>query len=130
MDTVADLLMESKTPLYDLVDLPNVSASKPISERDDGNRKYIKNEWCVHGQIPKICRKLIRPEMLTFIEDSIWDRPTKTYSTNVIPHFFKDQINCRHKLEFIDTGDGRTKRAMSGFFEVKIPSSAQCSNLP
>lgn len=121
IDTVTNILMDSKEPIYDFMDLPNVSASKPISERDEGDKKYIKAEWCVHGQIPKLAQKLIKPDMLTFVEDSIWDRTTKVYSTKIIPHHFDKQVNCRHKVEFIDNGDGRTKRIISGFFEVKIP---------
>ncbi len=121
LDTVCDILMDSKTPLYELVDLPNVSATKPISEKDTGDKKYIKNEWCVHGQIPKIAQKLIKPEMLTFIEDSVWDRKKKTYTAKIIPHFFKKQLNARHKVVFSDNGDGRTKRDLVGFIEVKLP---------
>jgi len=121
IDTVVDILMESKTPLYDMVDLPNVSNSKLIEEKDLGDTKLIKNEWCVHGQIPPMAQKFIKPEMLTFVEDSVWDRRTKVYSTKVIPHFLKNQVDVRHKVEHIDNGDGRTKRIVSGYIEVKIP---------
>lgn len=121
LETVCDLLMESETPIYELVDLPNVSTTKPISEEDKGDKKYVKNEWCVHGQIPKIAQKIVKPEMLTFIEDSVWDRTRKTYTAKIIPHFFKKQLNARHKVEFFDNGDGRTKRILTGFIEIKIP---------
>lgn len=121
IDTVTDILMESKEPVYDLLDLPNVSSSKPLSERDEGDKRYIKAEWCVHGQIPKLAQKLVKPDMLTFVEDSVWDRKTKTYSTKIIPHHFANKVNCRHKVEFKDNGDGRTQRIISGFFEVTIP---------
>lgn len=121
VDTVVQLLMESETPIYELVDLPNAQEIKPISARDEGDKRYIKNEWCVHGQIPKIAQKLIKPSMLTFVEDSVWDRTNKTYTAKVTPHFFKKQFNCRHRVEFYDDGDGRTKRIIKGFFEAKIP---------
>lgn len=120
LDVTVHLLME--TPgIYDLQDLPNVSKSELMEERDAGDRKYIKVKWNVHGQIPPLAQKIIKPEMLTFIEDSVWDRKTLTYSTKIIPHFFKQQVDCRHKVEFFDNGDGRTKRVLSGFFEFKVP---------
>ena len=125
IDTVVNILMDSPEPIYDLLDLPNASQLTPISEKDEGDKKFIKNEWCVHGQIPKIAQKVIKPEMLTFVEDSIWDRTNLTYSTRVIPHFFKKQIKVRHKMEFFDTGDGRTKRTVVGFLEVRIPIIGQ-----
>lgn len=121
IDTVTSLLMDSKVPIYDLADLPNVSTNKLLSEKDEGDKRYLKVEWCVHGQIPKIAQKIIRPEMLTFVEDSIWDRTTKTYSTKIIPHFFKKQFDARHKVEFTDHGDGRTMRVLTGHFDAKIP---------
>jgi len=116
---VVHLLMENA--LYSLQDLPNVSNNTLLEERDAGDKKFIKVKWCVHGQIPPIAQKLVRPEMLTFIEDSVWDRTTLTYSTKIIPHFFKNQVDCRHKVEFFDNGDGRTRRVLSGFFEFKVP---------
>jgi hypothetical protein len=120
IDTVVDLLMETEG-LYDLKDLPNVQTNTPIECRDEGDRKLIKNKWCVHGQIPKAAQKLIKPEMLTFVEDSVWDRRDRTYSTKIIPNYLANLINCRHKLEFFDNGDGRTRRVLSGFFELKVP---------
>jgi hypothetical protein len=119
LEVVVNLLME--TTLYNMQDLPNVSNNQPLEERDTGDKKYIKVKWNVHGQIPPIAQKLVKPEMLTFIEDSVWDRKTFTYSTKIIPNFFRNQINCQHKLEFLDNKDGRTKRIMSGYFEFKVP---------
>lgn len=121
IDTVTQILMDSKEPIYDLLDLPNASGLKPISERDEGDKKFIKNEWCVHGQIPPIAQKLIRPDMLTFIEDSVWDRTTKMYTANIIPHHFSKVITAKHRVEFYDNGDGRTRRALKGIFEARIP---------
>ena len=124
LDVVVELLME--TPgIYDMQDLPNVSTNEPLEERDEGDKKYIKVKWCVHGQIPRAAQRVVRPEMLTFIEDSVWDRKKLTYSAKIIPHFFKKQVNCRHKVEFFDNGDGRTRRVLSGFFEFKIPIVGQ-----
>ncbi len=119
IDVVVELLMEKA--IYNLNDLPNVSTNELIEERDTGDKKFIKVKWCVHGQIPKAAQMIIRPETLTFLEDSVWDRKTRVYSTKIIPHFFKNQVDARHKVEFHDNKDGRTKRVLSGTFEFKIP---------
>ena len=119
--TVTKLLMEHDPPIYDLVDLPNVSTNKLLNDRWEGDKRYLQVEWCVHGQIPKLAQKIIKPDMLTFVEDSIWDGTKLTYTTRIIPHHFKNQINAQHRVTFTDAGDGRTKRVLSGIFEVKIP---------
>jgi hypothetical protein len=121
IDTVTYLLMDSEVPLYDLMELPNVSSNKPIENRDEGDKKIIKNEWCVHGQLPKIAQKIIKPDMLTFLEDSVWDRKTRVYSAKIIPHHFKKQFDAHHRVEFYDNNDGRTRRVLKGVFEAKIP---------
>lgn len=121
LKTVCYLLMDHQPPIYELIDLPNVSQAKLLEEKDLGDKKLIRNEWCVHGQIPKLAQKIIKPDMLTFIEDSVWDRKTLIYSTKIIPHHFKKVIDAHHKVEFFDNKDGRTKRILSGVFEVKIP---------
>jgi len=96
IDTVTKLLMDNEEPIYDLLDLPNAASIKPLEERDEGIRKYIRNEWCVHGQMPRIVQKVVKPEMLTFVEDSVWDREALTYTAKIIPHHFNKQIDARH----------------------------------
>ncbi len=121
VDTVCKILMDNDQPSYSLEDLPNVSQSIPLECVEKDGIKYIKNKWNVHGQMPPIVQKIIKPEHLNFIEESTWDRAKHLYSTKIIPGVLRDKINCAHKLEFIDEGDGRTKRVLTGHFELKIP---------
>ena len=119
VDVVCQVLMEVPN-IYSLADLPNVSTNVPIEERDAGDKKYIKVKWDVHGQLPPIVQKIVKPNMLTFIEDSVWDRKKRIYSTKIIPRFFKNAIDAHHQLEFTEEGS-RTKRILRGHFEFKVP---------
>ena len=53
--------------------LEDVKMRKELENRREGKKVYTSGEWCVHGQIPKIAQKIIKPEMLTFFEETIWD---------------------------------------------------------
>jgi len=119
VDVVCQVLMEIPN-IYSLADLPNVSTNELVEERNVGDKKYLKVKWDVQGQLPPIVQKVVKPNMLTFVEDSVWDRTRRIYSTKIIPGFFKNAIDAHHELEFLDE-KGRTKRVLRGHFEFKVP---------
>jgi hypothetical protein len=119
VDVVCQVLMETPN-IYNLADLPNVSTNQQLEDRDAGDKKYIKVKWDVQGQLPPIVQKVVKPNMLTFVEDSVWDRRTRVYSTKILPSFFKNVIDAHHQLEFTEE-KGRTKRLLRGHFEFKVP---------
>jgi hypothetical protein len=51
--------------VFDATKLPNVKGSKLIEEKITPERKNWKNEWCAHGQIPRLVQHIITPKMLT-----------------------------------------------------------------
>ena len=102
-------------------DLPNVSQRKLVERRREGSKMYAKNEWCVHGQIPKIAQKVVSPETLTFMELSLWDDETTTFTTKIVPHFFKDKFICRTTSAWAENGPNTSKRTFSGSLVIKFP---------
>ena len=48
--------------------------------------------------------------MLTFVEDSVWDRTNNTYTCNIIPHHFSKVVTAKHRVEFYDEGGSRMNR--------------------
>jgi hypothetical protein len=75
----------------------------------------------VHGQIPKIAQKVVRPETLTFLELSLWDDETTTFTTKIIPHYFKDKFICRTISAWAADGPDKCKRTFSGSLVIKFP---------
>lgn len=117
---ITDLLANGEY-LVPMDEVPNVSEYRRIETVRKGDKIFSKNEWCVHGKIPSIAQKIIRPEMLTFIEDTVWDDNTTTFTTRIIPHFFKNQFICRTSSSWQSAGNSVTKRIFSGSLEIRIP---------
>lgn len=114
-------ILKAGEDLFSMEDLPNVSSRKEIEKRRTGSKLYRKYEWCVHGQIPPIAQKFIKPEMLTFVEDTVWDDNTSTFDVKVIPHFLKNSLTCYTKSKWGAANNIRTKRIVECAITVKIP---------
>jgi hypothetical protein len=101
--------------------LPNVSTRKVVEVRRDGAKFYRKTEWCVHGQIPAVAQKIIRPEMLTFCEDTVWDDDEGAFFTSIKPHVLKDVLKCTSVSRWSKFGDCVTQREYEGDIQVRLP---------
>jgi hypothetical protein len=112
---------EAGEDIIAMEDLPNVSQRKPLERHREGARFYFKNNWCVHGQIPKIAQKIVSAETLTFVEESVWDDNARAFTTRIVPHFFKDKIICRTTSAWSAAGPNRAKRTFSGTLVIKFP---------
>lgn len=103
-------------------DLPNVTQRKVLERRREGSKMFSRLEWNVHGQIPKIAQKIISPEKLNFIEESVWDDQTQAFTVRILPHFFRKQITCRTVSTWSDHDGGKkARRVFGGTLEIHIP---------
>ena len=114
-------LLAGDTEVLDMEDMPNVSARREIERRWEGTKLYKKFEWDVHGQIPRAAQRIIRPEMLNFIEDSVWDNDDSTFITQIIPRFLKKQITCSTKSKWTALNPKQSHRRFEGTLEIRIP---------
>lgn len=114
-------ILKSGQYLVPMDKMPNVNEYREVSVERKGSKIFKKCEWCVHGKIPKMAQKVIRPEMLTFIENTVWDDETTTFTTKIIPHFFKNQFDCRTQSKWGSAGEGKTVRKFQGNIIIKFP---------
>lgn len=88
--------------------LPNVrSIQVKMSEDAPGGqagqtRKL--NLWRAEGDVPKVAQAVIKPEMLAWDDHALWNQNDWTCEWRVEPHFFKENIRCRGKNQFIEQG--------------------------
>lgn len=101
--------------------LDDVKMRKELENRRQGNKVYTKGEWCVHGQIPRIAQKLLRPDMLTFIEETVWDDDDASFHTKVTPHFLRHALHCETMSRYEPVNGALTRRYFRGVVRVKIP---------
>ncbi len=123
LDKIAPLLANEE--LVDFEDLPNVSKRKFIERRREGTKIFKVCEWNVHGQIPKAAQRIIRPEMLTFTEHTVWDDNDCTFESRIEPHFLKNIVKCTTRSKWSNAGAGLTHRHIEMLIEVKIPIIGQ-----
>ncbi|MEW6201819.1 MAG: hypothetical protein AB1546_07580 [bacterium] len=106
--------------IFEATRLPNVKSGKPLEEKITDDTKYWKNEWCAHGQIPKLVQHLIKPKMLTWIEETTYDRRNKTYFTKVTPFYFRSVFRCENRGYFVKKSDKEFLRIMEGILDIHI----------
>ena len=71
-------------------------------------------------EIPGAAAKVLKPEMLIWIEESVWDPKTERFRWKVLPTAMKDKISCAGELWYEDQGD-TTRRVVQGEITIKIP---------
>ncbi|HOX29432.1 MAG TPA: hypothetical protein PLQ76_09800 [bacterium] len=123
IDAVLEFLTEEF--IFDANKLPNVQGSKLLEEKITEDMKYWRNEWCAHGQIPKIVQHIIQPKMLTWVEETTYYRKKKEYYTKITPFFFRNVFKCENKGYFVRVSDHEVKRVQEGLLEIKIPVFGQ-----
>ncbi|HOO56445.1 MAG TPA: DUF2505 family protein [bacterium] len=114
-------ILKSGEDLYDMEDLPNVSMRKEVFQERKGSQIHRKYEWCVFGQIPKVAQRILRPEMLTFYEFTVWDDDKCSFDSRVEPHYFKDKVHVNSESTWSEAGENKTRRRIVTEVVVKIP---------
>ena len=114
-------IMKAGEDLYPMEDLQNVSARKRIRQERVGSKIHRVYEWCVHGQIPKIAQKIIRPDMLTFTEETVWDDDLCSFTSKITPHFLGNTIYCVTSSTWSAGGENRARRHVESTITINIP---------
>ncbi len=111
--------------LVDLVPyLPNVDWIKVLERTEDGAVTHLINEWKARGDIPKVARKFIKPEMLRWKDFADWDRDSWACSWSFEMAFMRDQVKASGKNFLVEEGPDRTRYEIRGTLEIdgnKIP---------
>lgn len=107
--------------VFDPQKLQNVKDNKTIEESITPEKKHWKNQWCAHGQIPKLVQHIISPKMLTWIEETTYDRKAKTYFTKITPFYFRNMFFCESRGSYVVKSDSEFVRRNDGVLDIKIP---------
>jgi hypothetical protein len=101
--------------------LPNVQTCKLIEEIITEDKKSWKNEWCAHGQIPKVIQHILKPKMLTWIEATTLDRRARSFTSTITPFYFKNVFRCESRGYFNKLSGNEFLRVTEGVLEIRIP---------
>jgi hypothetical protein len=105
----------------DLLKLENVKEREEIEHTEDERYISTKVRYSALGMIPKPVRQFLKPHMLSWIEESAFDKKETCWRWNIVPHFFADKIECKGKMSIVPDGDGRCKRVTDGFLTIRLP---------
>ena len=103
--------------------IPNVTEVK-IKEKKklDKSRTSLSTVWKGFGNIPLVVRAIVKPEMISWTEDDIWDEEGLIMTWKCEPFYFKEFFTCHGKWTFKDVGEEQAKVKLDGILKVYIPS--------
>jgi len=101
--------------------LPNIDRIENLS-RDEGDGDVVKleNEWHAKGDIPSVAKRFIKPEMLRWQEEVVWDQGRWICSWKIKPAFFTQHINVEGHSTYTEVGVGRCDLRIEGVIEVDV----------
>ncbi len=106
---------------FDAVNMPNVQGYKALEAIETDEIKRWKNEWSAHGQIPKVVQHLIKPQMLSWVEETTYDKAKQEYRSKITPFYFQNVFSCENRGYCQKISDREFLRIQEGYVNVKIP---------
>ena len=117
-----DIVFEPNQDAEDaLLELENVKERHEFWREEDDRFVHIKVRYSAMGMIPRPVRHILKPDMLTWIEESSYDKQGRFWTWNIVPHFFRDRITCKGKMSIVETGPEACRRETRGFIDIRIP---------
>ena len=103
---------------------PEMKSRKEIERVEDGHILKSKRTMELSANVPPALRKILSPDMMKCIDESVYDRKTGVHTWNVVPMFKTDLFHCfgRSRYQEIqEDGRVKTKRELELAVEVKVP---------
>jgi hypothetical protein len=91
-------------------------------EELEGGKTRLNVIWEGMGQIPDSIRSHLKPEMIRWRDDELWDPEARVCSWNITPYYFTDFVVCNGMWHFDPHPKGGTKIWLEGIFTVNIRS--------
>lgn len=101
--------------------LDNIQDREEIEKVECDRFIKAKVRYCATGLIPKSLTQVIKPHMLSWIEETIFDKAGNFWTWNVTPNHFRNIIESRGKMSIIPEGERRCRRVTAGFISIGMP---------
>ena len=100
--------------------LPNVNKIEAQSKEEEGEGKVrIVNRWHGKGEIPKVARKLVSPDKLTWLDTAVWDDKERTCQWEITPMFFQENVGCKGINYYRPEGENKTRLQITGDMTIR-----------
>ncbi len=126
--TVAELIALLDDPaLYERLQsaMPALERIQPLERTDEGDvvRKRVRYVPRTEGKIPAFGRAFVKPSMLSWIEESTFDRREARFTYRIVPNLpasWRDRFDTHGEYRLLDDG-GRVLRRLEGEIHVRVP---------
>lgn len=123
VDQVFTLVRDRLTELVPY--MPNVERIQAESREDlGGGRVRIVNTWYGKAEIPAVVKKIIKPEMIAWLDTAVWDEQEKTCQWQIEPKFFQENIQCGGVNHYRADGGDRVTLEITGDLSVRTKGIA------
>ena len=101
--------------------LPNIEQIENLSrEEPGGGIVKLSNRWVAKGDVPSVAKRFIKPEMLRWDEDVVWDEGRWVCSWRIKPAFFTDHVRVEGETTYRELGGGVTEPHIAGVLAVDV----------
>ena len=128
VDTVKYPLAEAWATMRD--QLPEIAAQQDdiayvkVVKRDKKNTKsvHVVSTWCADPPLPSFLKGFIKPDMLIWTDDALWENEATTCHFNITPNYKVEDIHCAGTILFESAGAKSTRITYSGELTIKKTS--------
>lgn len=85
--------------------LPNVKQITVESREEEGEVVRLVNRWVAAGEIPKVARSVIKPEMLIWLDHATWHQDEWYCDWRIEHATFARQVHCQGRNQYREEGD-------------------------
>jgi hypothetical protein len=98
--------------------LEKIGGPTVLDRRVEGDRVTLDLRFRFTADLPSAALAIVRPEKLTWVEQTTFDLDAMTSSTTIIPDHYPDRLQASARSTFTDVGDGRSRRDVAGALKV------------
>lgn len=125
LDGPIDLVWEARERRFENPEkFPELTKHQELNKRKDGSKLYVKSRIELASKVPDALKKILKPEMLNMIDDSVYDLDAGTHTWTYTPEakspFFSAKGRSQY-TEFEEGGKKKTRRRMEQDVTVSIP---------
>ena len=98
--------------------LDNIESMVELERRAEGDTIHLLNEWKAHGEVPKIAKRWIKPEMLRWKDHASWHAASWSVNWRFEMAFMREQVKASGKNFLVENGPDRTRYEIRGTLEI------------
>jgi len=112
--------------------LPDVAAAQDdieyvkVEKRNtkDPKSTHVISTWKSDPPLPSFIKGFIKPDMLIWTDDAVWDNVDHICNFNIITHYKVEDITCVGSIKLEAAGAKSTRIIYSGVFSIKKTSKS------